>query len=42
VVRVNALGPSSPGGYTASFVAVRQSDGPAAERLRRSSLIQGL
>jgi hypothetical protein len=26
VVRVNAHGPSAPAGYTASFIAVRQSD----------------
>lgn len=29
VVRVNAHGPSSPAGYTASFIAVRQSSGAA-------------
>ncbi|HKP91125.1 MAG TPA: hypothetical protein VJT75_14260 [Thermoleophilaceae bacterium] len=28
VVRVNEHGPSSPAGYTASFIAVRQSDDP--------------
>jgi hypothetical protein len=29
VIRVNAHGPSSPAGYTASFTAVRHSDDPA-------------
>ena len=32
VVRVNAHGPSSPAGYTASFIAVRHGDDPAAPK----------
>ena len=31
VIRVNAHGPTSPAGYTASFIAVRHSDDPAPE-----------
>jgi hypothetical protein len=42
VVRVNAHGPSSPAGYTASFIAVRQSGDPTPRSLRQSSLTQGL
>jgi hypothetical protein len=42
VVRVNAHGPSSPAGYTASFIAVRHNDDSAPERLRQSSLLKGL
>jgi hypothetical protein len=42
VVRVNAHGPSSPAGYTASFIAVRQSDDPAPRMLRQSSLTKGV
>jgi hypothetical protein len=42
VVRVNAHGPSSPAGYTASFIAVRQSDDQAPRTLRQSSLMKGL
>ncbi|HEX8646233.1 MAG TPA: hypothetical protein VF715_04990 [Thermoleophilaceae bacterium] len=38
VVRVNAHGPSSPAGYTASFIAVRQSGDPTPRNLRQSSL----
>jgi hypothetical protein len=42
VIRVNAHGPSSPAGYTASFIAVRHSDDPAPRTLRRSSLTRGI
>jgi hypothetical protein len=35
-IRVNAHGPSSPAGYTASFIAVRDSDDPAPRSLRQS------
>ncbi len=42
VVRVNAHGPSSPAGYTASFIAVRQSDGPGPRTLREFALTKGL
>jgi hypothetical protein len=42
VVRVNTHGPSSPAGYTASFIAVRQSDQAAPRMLRESSLTKGL
>ena len=42
VVRVNAHGPAAPAGYTASFIAVRQSGDPAPRTLRRSSLTRGL
>lgn len=42
VIRVNAHGPSSPAGYTASFIAVRHSDDPAPRTLRQSSLTRGL
>ena len=41
-VRVNAHGPSSPAGYTASFIAVRHSDDPAPRSLRQFSLNKGL
>jgi hypothetical protein len=42
VVRVNAHGPTSPAGYTASFMAVRHSDNPAPRSLRQFSLTRGL
>ena len=42
VLRVNAHGPSSPAGYTASFIAVRHSDVSAPRSLRQSSLTKGL
>jgi len=42
VVRVNAHGPSSPAGCTASFIAVRRSDDPAPRSLRQFSLTKGL
>jgi hypothetical protein len=42
VIRVNAHGPSSPAGYTASFIAVRHSDDPPPRTLRRSALLEGL
>lgn len=42
VVRVNALGPSAPAGFTASFIAVRHSDDPAPRTLRRPALTRGL
>lgn len=42
VVRVNAHGPSSPAGYTASFIAVHQLDDPAPRSLRQFSLTRGL
>jgi hypothetical protein len=41
VVRVNAHGPNSPAGYTASFIAIRQSD-PAKRTARPSLLTAGL
>lgn len=42
VVRVNAHGPSSPAGYTASFIAVRHSDDPAPRSLRQSMLTRDI
>jgi hypothetical protein len=42
VIRVNAHGPQAPAGYTASFIAVRQSDDPPPRTLRQSSLTAGL
>jgi hypothetical protein len=42
VVRVNAHGPSSPAGYTASFIAMRHDYDPASRSLRRFSLTTGL
>jgi hypothetical protein len=42
VVRVNAHGPSSPAGYTASFIAVRHSDDPVPRSRPQPSLTKGL
>ena len=42
VIRVNAHGPDAPAGYTASFIAVRQTAPLRAPARRRSALTVGL